>query len=171
MRRVYLFSPVVFVEDEEWRDVPGFEGLYQASNTGLIKSLERIVENSHTGYKPGKKTIKERILRPSITGSISLCKDGKSYSFHLANVILRSFIGPPSNEAERNARHLDDNTKNNNLSNLAWGSHQDNYNDGVRNNRHGAGTPGALIRGNKLRGKKRPDVDTRRKEIDLINTK
>ena len=62
----------------------------------------------------------------------------------------------------------DDDTTNNRLSNLAWGTAKDNYEDAVRNGSHGPGTPGAVIRGNKLRGRKRPKVDTRRKDIGLL---
>jgi hypothetical protein len=143
---------------EEWRDIPGFEGLYSASNTGFVKSLARTVENSHTGYKLSKRTVKERILRHSRSGTICLRKDGKDHYFRIGQLVLYAFVGPPPSKAEQNARHLDDNTEHNYLSNLAWGTHQDNYDDAVRNNRNGPGSPGALARGDKLRGRPRSEV-------------
>ena len=58
---------------EQWRKVPGYEGLYEVSNTGKIKSLERTDKTGHIH--------KERILRKQITKQgyerVVLCKDGK----------------------------------------------------------------------------------------------
>ncbi len=122
---------------EEWKQCVDFP-LYEVSNTGKVRSLR-------TGWP----------LRPNKALSVVLRKDGKSHSVKLSRLILTAFVRPPKSTKEL-ARHLDDNKKNNMLSNLAWGSHKDNYDDGVRNGRNGAGTLGAKIRGDKLRGLKRP---------------
>jgi hypothetical protein len=141
-----------------WAPVVGFEGLYEVSDMGDIRSITRQVENSHTGNKIGKRIIKSRIMRPaSGSNNITLRKNGKNYYFRLHQLILRAFIGPPPSVKESHGRHLDDTTSNNKLLNLAWGSPKDNYDDAVRNGKHGKGSPGALLRGEKLRGRPRSE--------------
>lgn len=152
----------------EWRAIPGFEGLYEASDDGDIRSVPRTVENSHTGNYKGKRTVPGRIMRPSRSGNITLCKNGEFYYFKRAQLTLLAFVGPPPTPEEKNARHLDDDITNNKLSNLAWGTHKDNYDDGVRNGKNGPGSPGALLRGDALRGIPRYNVDTRRKDRELL---
>lgn len=49
---------------EEWRDIPNYEGLYQASSLGRIKCLERVVSFGNT-----QRTVKENILNPSLSGN------------------------------------------------------------------------------------------------------
>ena len=70
---------------EEWRDVVGYEGRYQVSSMGRVKSLER---KDCLG-----RTVKERILKPGVVGSgylmISLCTGGKQ-----KNVLRPSFSLP-----------------------------------------------------------------------------
>ena len=68
------------MKNEEWRDVVGYEGLYQVSNQGRVKSLERKVPKRN-----GERTVKERILKP-ITDRygyliVCLCAGGKQKMF------------------------------------------------------------------------------------------
>ncbi len=128
------------LRNESWKPVKGFVEYY-VSNLGRIKTI---------------KTKPPRIMSPSHSGNIVLRKNRTSFNFKIAQLILRMFIGtPPRNKYL--ARHLDDNPQNNKLTNLAWGDHQDNYNDGVKNERHGPNTKGAKLRGKKLKGIPRPD--------------
>ena len=64
---------------EVWKDIKGYEGFYQVSNMGKVKSLKRTINNSTT--YGGKATIKERILKPKKDKdgyeSVGLNKDGK----------------------------------------------------------------------------------------------
>lgn len=100
------------------------------------------------------RTKKARVLRSTST-NVVLRKHGKNHWFKRGYLILITFIGPPPS-GKRLVRHLDDDTSRTELSNLAWGDHQDNYDDAVRNKRHGAGSLGAKKRGDALRGRPRP---------------
>ena len=98
---------------EIWKDIKGYEGLYQVSNLGRVKSLERIIINS-IGKK---KTVNEIILKPiqiskNITYvRVNLCKNGikKLYSVH--RLVAEAFIPNPNNLPEVN--HKDENKQSN----------------------------------------------------------
>ena len=110
--------------DEIWKDIEGYEGLYQISNKGRVKSL---------------KWGKERILRPGINGSgyyfIGLYNDGVSKQFQLHRLVAQAFIPNPENKPQVN--HLDENKKNNCIENLEWATAKENLNYGTRNERAG----------------------------------
>lgn len=154
-----------------WKSIPGFEGIYEASDAGLVKSVERMIDTTNPKYKSGKQPIREKILRPSKSGNIVLRKERSNFYFKIAQLILLTHKGPPPSKAEANARHLDDNPANNSIDNLSWGTHKDNHDDGVRNKRHARkGTSEALKYGEKLRGRKWPNRRTRRIDLELLKT-
>lgn len=95
---------------EQWKDVVGYEGLYQVSDMGRVK---RVI-----GYSC--KT--ERILKPyqCLRGGypqVMMCKDGKRKHKQIHHLILDNFVGqrPTSNHE---TRHLDGNPQNSILTNL-----------------------------------------------------
>ena len=128
--------------EEVWKDVKGYEGYYQVSNLGNIKSLERIIENSgtHTGYYK----IKERILKPRENKNrngyyeLSLRKDGKEKRFKVHRLVACAFIENPYNKPEVN--HIDGNKSNNCVFNLEWATSKENkkhaWNIGLNNSNH-----------------------------------
>ena len=99
---------------EIWRDVPGYEGLYQVSNYGRVKSLN---------YKC---TGKERILKTSIGGSdhlkVTLSKNGKGKHIYVHILIAVAFIPNPHNYNV--VHHIDHNPLNNRVENLIWINHK-----------------------------------------------
>jgi hypothetical protein len=105
---------------EIWKDIPGYEGFYQASNYGNIKSLER---NNGRGYR-----LKEKILKPGIDNigrlHVNLLRYGIQKSYRVHRLVLMAFIGRCPDGME--CMHLDDNPSNNNLENLRWGTHMEN---------------------------------------------
>lgn len=107
---------------EEWKDIKGYEGLYQVSNLGRVKSL---------------KFGKERILKPikNTVGymQVSLCKYGKIKKFTVHNILAEVFIQNPENKPEVN--HIDEDKTNNMVSNLEWCTRKENVNHGTRNKR------------------------------------
>ena len=107
---------------EIWHDTEGYEGLYQVSNKGHVKSL---------------KWGKERILRPMINSSgyyhIGLYNDGVRKAFRLHRLVAEAFIPNPDNLPEIN--HRDENKKNNCVENLEWCDRGYNINYGTRNER------------------------------------
>lgn len=110
---------------EIWKDIKGYEGLYQVSNMGRIKSLGN------------NKTRKEKILslKPSNDGYIRvyLCKNGKQKPFSVHRLVAQAFLPNPDNLPEVN--HIDENKENNHVKNLEWCDRKYNMNYGSRNER------------------------------------
>lgn len=107
---------------EEWRDIKGYEGLYQVSNEGRVKSLERVITRKNGIHQ----TIGEKIIKPRpIKGGhlrIVLCNVG-DYTDKLVHVLVaEAFIPNPNNYAV--VHHLDSNPANNRVENLKWMTHQ-----------------------------------------------
>lgn len=111
---------------EIWKDVPGYEGYYQASNLGRVKGVERTIVDS-CGIK---KVRKERILQPIVTRdgylSTKLSKDGKSIRFFVQRIIAMTFLGCKDYNDNWEVNHKDMNRENNMIDNLEWVTHQDN---------------------------------------------
>jgi hypothetical protein len=110
-------------EVEEWRDIVGYEGLYQISNLGRVKALEREVKNS--GALGQQKTITkhELIKKQSFNHQgycqVSLMKDGKRKTCRVHRIVAEHFIVPTS-AAAGEVNHIDGNKANNRVSNLEW---------------------------------------------------
>ena len=106
---------------EEWRDIKRYEGYYQVSNTGKVKSLERTVRNGR-GYK----IIPEKILEGYDNGNgylyVKLCKEGKRNQYRINRLVAQAFLENPNSLPEVN--HKDKNPKNNCVDNLEWCTRQ-----------------------------------------------
>jgi len=107
---------------EIWKDIPGYEGIYIASNFGNIKRLV------------GKFCRKERLLKQTDNGKgykrVDLSKNGISKPYRVHRIILLTFIGICPIDME--SLHIDGNSYNNNLNNLKWGSKSENAKDTVK---------------------------------------
>lgn len=105
--------------EEIWKNIKGYEGLYQVSNLGRVKSLDRYMNNKH-----GTKTLKKgRILINSLvkrTGylRVSLSKNGKFISKSIHQLVATAFIPNPNYYDQIN--HKDENKANNCINNLEW---------------------------------------------------
>ena len=106
---------------EIWKDIKGFEGLYQISNLGRVKSVARYSEQNH--FLP------EKILSicHAIAGytDVSLYKDGKRYHKKPHRLVAEAFIPNPNNLPE--VDHIDTNKDNNCVDNLRWVTHSENH--------------------------------------------
>lgn len=117
--------------DEEWRPIAGYEGLYDVSNLGRVRSHDRWVTRRN-----GKQVRwNGRILKPN-RGSkghyrVNLFKDGTPTMAYIHQIVARAFVQNP--ESRPLVRHLDDVKENNRADNLAWGTHSDNRKDALRN--------------------------------------
>lgn len=114
---------------EIWKDIKEYEGLYQVSNLGRIKSLARINSNRN------KKHI---ILKPRMGGSdlydrCRLRKNGNSKNFLVHRLVAIHFIENPENKKYVN--HKDEDKTNNFFENLEWVTFKENLNHGTRNRR------------------------------------
>lgn len=108
---------------EIWKDIEGYEGLYQVSNLGRIKSLKRQKSN-------GKNLvyIDEKILTQNITNwgyyRVALYKNGIRKYHRVHRLVATAFLPNPENKEQVN--HIDGNKLNNNLDNLEWSTRIEN---------------------------------------------
>ena len=110
---------------EVWKDIKGYEGLYQVSNLGRVKSIERVVRNNNFG---GERTVQEKILSPTDNGHgykiVFLRKDGKRKNHYVHRLVAMAHIDNPLGLQYVN--HLDYDTSNNSAKNLEWCTQKDN---------------------------------------------
>ena len=111
--------------EEIWKDIEGYEGLYQVSNLGKVRSLNY------------NRTGKTRLLRPNPNENrylkVSLCKNGKAKTYKVHRLVAQAFIPNPDGFPEIN--HIDEDQQNNRVDNLEWCDHIYNSNHGTRNKR------------------------------------
>ena len=105
---------------EIWKDIEGYEGLYQVSSWGRVK-------NSRTGrvLKAGKH--KDGYLQ------VLLCKNGKRTTYRVHRLVAQAFIPNPQNKPQVN--HIDEDKENNRVENLEWVTNTENINHGTHNAR------------------------------------
>ena len=117
---------------EEWRPIPGYEGYYEVSDYGRVRSLDRKVPHAKSGYLnlKGKELKQSKGKRGYFY--VVLTKERKEKTFTIHRLVALAFIGePPFPGAD--CRHWDDNKENNHVSNLRWGTRSDNAQDSIRN--------------------------------------
>ena len=111
---------------EIWKDVEGYEGQYQVSNKGRVKSLSRVASDG--------RRVAERILKPHNNGRgyliVILCKDGKHINHRVHRLVANAFIDNPQNLPEVN--HINENKEDNCVDNLEWCDRSYNINYGTR---------------------------------------
>lgn len=132
----------------EWRAVPGYEGRYEVSDGGQVRSLG-FYSNNRFGTQTWRAG---RVLKGSIvprTGyrAVTLVDEQRRHATHrIHRLVLLAFVGPPT-EGEPNGLHKDDNRLNNRLNNLRWGSLSENTFDSVANGSHVQARKAACGRG------------------------
>lgn len=112
---------------EEWKDIQGYEGLYQVSNYGRVKSLGN-------EKKRNDKILKAQ-TKKNMYKQIGLHKDGIEKKYLIHRLVAQAFIPNPNNYKEVN--HKDENPSNNNVFNIEWCSSSYNANYGTRKERIG----------------------------------
>lgn len=98
---------------EIWKDIKGYEGLYQISNYGKVKSVRNnIIRKTTYGGKGYER--------------INLVVNGKTKYYYIHRLVAEAFI--PNNEKKQCVNHKDNNILNNNANNLEWCTHKENNN-------------------------------------------
>lgn len=121
--------PQIYLSDEEvWRDVVGYEGIYEVSSHGRVRTKEGKTTHS---VRHGIRTWKSRILKEKNPKGrdvrVSLWKDKQDKSFLVHQLVGKAFL--PLIPGKDCINHKDGNPKNNHVSNLEWCNH-------LENNRH-----------------------------------
>lgn len=110
-------------EEVIWKDIPGFEGKYQASSLGEIRSCDRKI--GELGSKVNRKGV---VLRPNTDRDgylyVGLCVDGKVKTVKAHRAVAMTFLGPDPERTQVN--HKDGNPSNNRVDNLEWASASEN---------------------------------------------
>lgn len=84
--------------EEIWKDIPDYEGIYQASNLGRIRSLDRMKRHGEKSKYLFRGGIKSQHVSNFGYYNTSLCKDGKSKTFSVHSLIAITFLGHAPNK-------------------------------------------------------------------------
>ena len=158
---------------EEWRDIKGYEGYYQISNWGRVKSLKRTVWDSRGCYRK----VAERILKAGDNGHgylfVELCKDGKDKAYRINRLVAQAFLPNPDNLPEVN--HKDEDKTNNKVENLEWCSklYNINYGTGRKRSAEKRAKKAGKKTAEKLRGRKQTEehIKKRSKPVFSVDKK
>lgn len=101
---------------ERWLPVPGFEGLYEVSDHGRVRNIERLL-------RPSRQQRGHRLVAL-----------GSTAQRYVHRLVLEAFVGPAPQGME--CRHLNGDPSDNRLTNLAWGTREENYADRDRLGEH-----------------------------------
>lgn len=128
-------------DSEVWKPIPGYEGLYEASSMGNIRTAEGKTTSS---ARFESRVWKQRVMkqkhekRNGNTGNtdarVCLWKDGKEKTFLVARLVAMAFIPAPYEKLTVN--HIDGNPSNNAVDNLEWVTHADNIKLGFHNGQY-----------------------------------
>jgi hypothetical protein len=113
-------------EGEVWKDITGYEGLYQVSSLGNIKSLAKIVNNA----KGTKSYRKERLLNPTVDfygyKTFGARKDGRTRILKVHKIVAQEFLNHTPSGYKEVVDHIDNDKLNNIISNLQRTSAREN---------------------------------------------
>jgi hypothetical protein len=116
---------------ERWLPVIRYEGLYEVSDLGRVRSLDRLVGGSRG---PASQISRGRILKPCLGRRgylhVSLSRDGNVEHCDIHLLVLEAFVGPPKPGQE--GRHGPNGKLNNRLTELCWGTRPENCADKLR---------------------------------------
>lgn len=122
------------MENEIWKDIEGYEGLYQVSNIGNVKSMNY------------GRTRKEKLLNLNLDGRgyyyVVLCKDGIHKNKTIHRLVAMAFIPNPDNKREID--HIDTVRTNNNVENLQWATRKENSNNPISRRKNSASKIGTF---------------------------
>ena len=122
------------VKPEEWRPVVGYENLYEVSDQGQVRSLDRYVAT--VGNPSGKRLLRSAPMKfyihNKVYHGVRLSREGRHRLWLVHRLVLEAFVGPCPSSCQ--CCHYDGNGLNNKLENLRWGDQASNEKDKIRHN-------------------------------------
>lgn len=116
---------------EIWKDIKGYEGLYQISNLGRVKSLDRVIEKRDFSY-----TIKGKVFKRSLSNKgyvqTELTKNGIRKQFKVHRLVALHFLSCENTE-NLTVNHIDGDKNNNKPENLEWCTLEENMRHAYKN--------------------------------------
>lgn len=107
---------------EEWRDIEGYEGIYQVSNLGKVRGLDHVVTAISRWGTPQIYVVKGRLMKGSISTTgypqVILSRGGEIKSHQIHRLVAKAFLDNPNNFPEVN--HKNENKRDNRVCNLEW---------------------------------------------------
>ena len=135
---------------EHWRPIPGWEGVYEVSDAGRVRSLDR----RYTNARGERRTYRGRVLSAFLNSEgypqVNLSRPGTRASRAVHQLVALAFIGPPLPDEE--VCHGDGTRTNNALTNLRYGTHSENALDQVRHGTHNHAHKTHCLRGHEYVG-------------------
>lgn len=130
---------------EDWKPIPGYEGLYSVSNCGRVRAESRTVRH----FSGGPKRLKEKLRSPVLSKhgylSVVLSKEDRQNRYSIHRLVLLAFVGQP--DGNMDCCHKDGCKTNNNLENLRWDTRAGNMQDVIA---HGRSNRGERCPSNKI---------------------
>lgn len=139
---------------EVWRDISGYTGVYQVSNLGRVRSLDRYEKCGTFIRKRKGKVLHQSVNRGGYL-QLSLLKDGISHTKEVHRLVAQAFLPNTDNLPEVN--HIDCDKTNNSVDNLEWVTREEN-------------TAHALFHGLKPKGDNHKSSKLTRKQVDWIRS-
>ena len=135
---------------EEWRPVVGYEGIYEVSNHGRVRSVDRVVpcKDGHTQRWPGK-LLKTSKFSKTDHRNVNLHRNGVGKSAAVHRLVMAAFVGPCPDGM--NVCHNNGVADDNRLENLRYDTSSANNLDTVRHGKHEKASRSHCIRGHALR--------------------
>jgi hypothetical protein len=127
--------------EENWKPVVGYEGYYEVSDLGNIRSVRRTLQRGFKGGVTSNIAYESKILKPMSTKfdylKYGLSKDGKTKSFTGHRIVALSWLPNPENLPQ--VHHKDHNKHNNAVSNLEWVTASKNVKEAIKAGKHHGG--------------------------------
>lgn len=118
---------------ETWAAVVGWEGLYEVSDRGRVRGLDRIIQRGNSSMRiPGRMKVAQANHDGRLR--VHLQRAGSSVKLQVHRLVLQAFVGPCPPGME--CRHLNGDEQDNRVENLRWGTPSENARDRVRHGTH-----------------------------------
>ena len=136
--------------EERWKDIENYEGLYQISDIGRVRSLEREVWNGRVYYLIQGRVLKFYLEKGNRYFTVGLWKDGKCITNRIHIIVGKHFIANPEGKPEIN--HKNGDKTDNRVENLEWVTAKENSQHAIKT---GLNTQGISVIGINLETNKR----------------